>query len=236
MAKDRRKLQHIHSSIPDRQPTPQTLEVGEIAVNNADKKEFLSIKSSQDKVVRFSSDEQMITWMEKKEVMPYVGQVRGDTYTATTADTHGSVGITNDDLLQNKSNIVVKMNQVAAANTPEYDKINGATDIYGHYVNLDVDGTVQGAGFSIDMSRYAMIGANPSFSSLTVTDKTDLSGNTTITDGDGTGTRTGKTLTIKMTNEIDNVSARTTTIGTEVLTVTGTTTETHNGNVKIDNK
>ena len=45
MAKDRRKLQHIHSSIPDRQPTPQTLEVGEIAVNNADKKEFLSIKS-----------------------------------------------------------------------------------------------------------------------------------------------------------------------------------------------
>lgn len=242
MAKDRRKLQHIHSSIPDRQPTPQTLEVGEIAVNNADKKEFLSIKSSQDKVVRFSSDEQMITWMEKKEVVPYVGQVRGDTYTATTADTHGSVGITNDDLLQNKSNIVVKMNQVAAANTPEYDKINGATDIYGHYVNLDVDGTVQGAGFSIDMSRYAMIGANPSFSSLTVTDKTDLSGNTTITDGDGTGTRSGKTLTIKMTNENETITTlnesattRTTKIGTENLNVSGTTTEVHNQKVTITN-
>ena len=121
------------------------------------------------------------------------------------------------------------MNQVAAGNTPKSGDINGAEDIYGHYVNLDKDGQVQGAGFSIDMSRYAMIGANPTFSSLTVTDKTDLSGNTTITDGDGTGTRTGKTLTIKMTNEIDNVSARTSTIGTEIVTVTGATTINHSG-------
>ena len=68
MAKDRRKLQHIHSSIPDRQPTPQTLEVGEIAVNNAAEKEFISLKNTDNKVVRISSDEQMVTWMEKKEV------------------------------------------------------------------------------------------------------------------------------------------------------------------------
>ena len=35
MAKDRRKLIHIHSSLPDKQPTPNTLEPGELAVNNA---------------------------------------------------------------------------------------------------------------------------------------------------------------------------------------------------------
>ena len=242
MAKDRRKLQHIHSSVPDKQPTPQSLEVGEIAVNNAAGKEFLSIRNSDDKVQRFSSDEQLITWVEKKEVVPYVGQVRGDDYSATTTDM-GSVGITNDDLLQNKSNIVIKMNQVAAGNTPKSGEINAATDIYGHYVNLDKDGQVQGAGFSIDMSRYAMIGANPSFSSLTVTDKTDLSGNTTITDGDGTGTRTGKTLTIKMTNENETITTlnesattRTTKIGTENLNVSGTTTEVHVGDVDITNE
>ena len=73
--KDRKKLQHIHSSIADKQPTPQSLEVGEIAVNNSAKKEFLSIKNSDDKVVRFSSDSTIIDWMEKKEVMPYSGVV-----------------------------------------------------------------------------------------------------------------------------------------------------------------
>jgi hypothetical protein len=41
MAKDRKKLLHIHSSIADKQPTPATLEVGEIAVNNAANQEFL---------------------------------------------------------------------------------------------------------------------------------------------------------------------------------------------------
>jgi len=61
MAKDRKKLQHIHSSVPDKQPTPATLEVGEIAVNNSKDQEFLSIKNSNDKVVRFSSDEQLVT-------------------------------------------------------------------------------------------------------------------------------------------------------------------------------
>ena len=34
MAKDRKKLVHIHSNITDKQPRPEALEVGEIAVNN----------------------------------------------------------------------------------------------------------------------------------------------------------------------------------------------------------
>ena len=240
MAKDRKKLQHIHSSIPDKQPTPQTLEVGEIAVNNAANQEFLSIKNTDDKVVRFSSDGQIIEWMERKEVMPYEGYTRG------SDGPDGSTGpdsVTNDDLLQNKSNIIIKLNQVAASATTKHDKVNGAKDIYNKEVNPTNDGGVtDGAGFAIDMSRYAMIGANPSFSSLTVTDKTDLSGNTTITDGDGTGTRTGKTFTVNVTNENETVAnlnesatTRTTIVGTENLTISGTTTEVHNEQVTITN-
>lgn len=258
MARDRKKLQHIHSSVLDKQPTPATLEVGEIAVNNAENGEFLSIKNTNDKVVRFSSDEQIVTIMEKKEVMPYEGMVRGEVGPDGTKDGKGSYGITNDDLLNNKSNIVIKLNQVAASNTTKHDKVNGSKDIYNKLVNPTEDsGLNDGAGFAIDMSRYAMIDANPSFSSLTVTDKTDLSGNTTISNGDGTGTRTGHTLNIqttdvaandtnwtetitnktsKITTLDESATTRTTVIGTETLTVSGTTTETHKGNVIIDNK
>ena len=264
MAKDRKKLIHIHSSIPDKQPTPQSLEVGEIAVNNHANQEFLSIKNSEDKVKRFSSDEQMITWMEKKEVIPYEGQVRGEVGPTGTKDDKGSYGITNDDLLQNKSNIIIKINQVAASATTKHDVVNGAKDIYENFVNPAISGgVIDGAGFAIDMSRYAMIGANPSFSSITVTDKSDLSGNTTIANGDGTGTRNGHTLAIKttdvtandtnwtetITNKKSTVTAeedkigtlnesattRTTVVGTENLTVSGTTTEVHTGNVTITN-
>ena len=244
--KDRKKLQHIHSSIADKQPTPQSLEVGEIAVNNAKDKEFISLKNTADKVVRFSSDEQLITWIEKKEVMPYSGTVD------------------NVHLDTNRSNIEIKLNQVAAKNTAMYNLVNGAKDIDGQDVNPSDDGGLtNGAGFAIDMSRYAMIGANPSFSSLTVTDKTDLSGNTTISNGDGTGTRTGHTLTINttdvnstntnwtetitnkkstVTTEEDKIgtlnesaTTRTTVIGTENLTVSGTTTEVKNGAVTETN-
>ena len=107
MAKDRKKLVHIHSNITDKQPRPEALEVGEIAVNNAEGKEFLSIKNSNltnPKVVRFSSDEQMISWTEKKEVIPFEGQVRGEDGPESTKDSgdYGSYGITNDDLLNNK--------------------------------------------------------------------------------------------------------------------------------------
>ena len=270
MAKDRKKLLHIHSSIPDKQPTAASLEVGEIAVNNAANQEFLSIKNSEDKVKRFSSDEQMITWMERKEVMPYKGYVKGRTGNSTygenpgSGDTYGSYGITNADLLENKSQIIVKLNQVAAKNTGKYNQVNNAKDKYGNIINPWSGETIgDGAGFYIDMSRYAMNGANPSFSSLTVTDKSDLSGNTTIANGDGTGTRNGHTLAIKttdvtandtnwteiITNKKSTVTAeedkigtlnesattRTTTVGTENLTVSGITTEVHTGNVIITN-
>ena len=237
MAKDRKKLQHIHSSVPDKQPTPSTLAVGEIAVNNAANQEFLSIRNSEDKVKRFSSDEQMITWVEKKEVIPYAGFTRGsDGPTGST----GPNSVTNDDLLQNKSNLIIKFNQVAASNTAKHDVVNGSKDIYNLDVNPTSDsGVTDGAGFAIDMSRYAMIGANPSFSSLTVTDKTDLSGNTTISDGDGSGTRTGNTLKIETTNvnasdsvwketirtKTEKINSRDTTVGTENLHISGTTTE-----------
>lgn len=230
MAKDRRKLQHIHSSIPDRQPTPQTLEVGEIAVNNAAEKEFISLKNTDNKVVRISSDKQMITWMEKKEVMPYSGTVD------------------NVHLDTNRSNIEIKLNQVAAKNTAKYNVVNGAKDIDGNDVNPSSDGGLtNGAGFAIDMSRYAMIGANPSFSSITVTHQSNLSGTTNISNGAG-----GNSLNITTTNvnvtgtnwteaigtKIENISGRTTTIGTsnESLHVIGITTETHDGNVTINNK
>lgn len=270
--KDRKKLQHIHSSIADKQPTPQSLEVGEIAVNNSADKEFLSLKNSNDKVVRFSSDSTLIDWIENKEVVPYKGYVRGETGPSATsgdtpsADEHGSYGITNDDLLNNKSNIIVKINQVAAKKTVKYDKINAAKDLYNKDINPSENtptGQTDGAGFFIDMSRYAMIGANPSFSSITVTDKSDFSGNTTIANGDGTGTRTGHTLAIKttdvtandtnwnetitnrtstVTNETDKITTlnesattRTTVVGTENLTISGTTTENKTGNVVENN-
>ena len=44
MAKDRRKVQHIHSSVPDKQPTPATLEVGEIATRNSFQSRTQTIK------------------------------------------------------------------------------------------------------------------------------------------------------------------------------------------------
>lgn len=168
MAKDRKKLQHIHSSVLDKQPTAASLEVGEIAVNNAANKEFLSIKNSNDKVVRFSSDEQIITWTEKKEVMPYSGTVD------------------NVHLDTNRSNIEIKLNQVAAHNTVKNDVVNGATDIDGELVNPSTDGGLtNGAGFAIDMSLYAMQGANPSFSSVTTTCGARLEGTTKIVGGSG---------------------------------------------------
>lgn len=163
MAKDRKKLQHIHSSIPDKQPTSSSLEVGEIAVNNAEGKEFISLKNTTGKVVRISSDEQVVTWMEKKEVIPYSGTVD------------------NIHLDTNRSNIEIKLNQVAAHNTVKNDVVNGASDIDGNLVNPSSDGGLtNGAGFAIDTSAFALNGGNPSFSTLTVTNKTTLSGVTNI--------------------------------------------------------
>ena len=159
MAKDRRKVQHIHSSVPDKQPTPATLEVGEIAVNNAKDKEFLSIKNTNDQVVRLSSDEQLVTWMEKKAVIPYSGTVD------------------NIHLDTNRSNIEIKLNQVVSENTVKHDSVNGAKDIDGNLVNPTTDGGItNGAGFSINTSAFALTGGNPTFSSITTTSDIHIGG------------------------------------------------------------
>ncbi len=187
MAKDRQKLLHIHSSVADKQPTAQSLEVGEIAVNNASGKEFISLKNTENKVVRLSSDLQLINWMEKKEVLPYKGYVRGSVGPNSTSgdsptmDANGSYGITESDLLNNTSNIIVKINQVVASNTTKHDNVNGAKDRYNQLINPSTDGGLNdGAGFYIDMSRYAMIGANPTFSSITINHNATIEGNTYI--------------------------------------------------------
>ena len=158
MAKNRKKLIHVHSSVPDKQPTQESLEYGELAVNNSKEMSFISTKNSSDEVVRFSEDKTLVDWMERKTVFPYTA----------------SIG--NVDLDVNKSNIEFKMNQLVAKNTPHYNDVNHAKDIDGQ----DIEG---GVGFAIDMSRYAMIGANPSFKTISATTiyrvpSDNISGNT----------------------------------------------------------
>ena len=242
MAKDRKKLVHIHSNITDKQPKPEALEVGEIAVNNGisgnTDRSFLSIKNANNKVVRFSSDEQMISWTEKKEVIPFEGQVRGEDGPESTKDSgdYGSYGITNDDLLNNKSNLVIKFNQVAASNTPKSEIINGGKDIYGKLVNGTPDASREGAGIAIDMSRYAMRGANPSFSSLTITNGTTLEGGLNVSGN----TKIGNGLNVTGATNINGatkITGDTTFNGNETvngnLTVTGDTNI--SGNTTLNN-
>ena len=243
MAKDRKKLVHIHSNITDKQPRPEALEVGEIAVNNGisgnTDRSFLSIKNAKNEVVRFSSDEQMISWTEKKEVIPFEGQVRGKDGPESTKDSgdYGSYGITNDDLLNNKSNLVIKFNQVAASNTPKSKIINGGKDIYGKLVNGTPDASREGAGIAIDMSRYAMRGANPSFSSLTITNGTTLEGGLNVSGN----TKIGNGLNVTGATNINGatkITGDTTFNGNETvngnLTVTGNTNISGNTTIKGD--
>ena len=243
MAKDRKKLVHIHSNITDKQPRPEALEVGEIAVNNGisgnTDRSFLSIKNANNEVVRFSSDEQMISWTEKKEVIPFEGQVRGENGPESTKDSgdYGSYGITNDDLLNNKSNLVIKFNQVAASNTPKSKIINGGKDIYGKLVNGTPDASREGAGIAIDMSRYAMRGANPSFSSLTITNGTTLEGGLNVSGN----TKIGNGLNVTGATNINGatkITGDTTFNGNETvngnLTVTGDTNISGNTTIKGD--
>lgn len=158
MAKNRKKLIHVHSSVTDKQPTQESLEYGELAVNNSKEMSFISTKNSSDEVVRFSEDKTLVDWMERKTVFPYTAV------------------IDNVDLEKNKSNIEFKMNQVVAKNTPKSNDVNNAKDIDGQ--DIEADG-----GFAIDMSRYAMIGANPSFKTISATTiyrvpSDNISGNT----------------------------------------------------------
>ena len=144
MAKNRKKLIHVHSSVYDKQPTQDSLEYGELAVNNSKEMSFISTKNSSDEVVRFSEDRTLVDWMERKTVFPYTAV------------------IDNINLEENKSNIEFKMNQLVAKNTPKYNYVNHAKDIDGQDIKAD-------GGFAIDMSRYAMIGANPSFKTISAT-------------------------------------------------------------------
>lgn len=158
MAKNRKKLIHVHSSVYDKQPTQESLEYGELAVNNSKEMSFISTKNSSDEVVRFSEDKTLVDWMERKTVFPYTAV------------------IDNVDLEKNKSNIEFKMNQLVAKNTPHYNDVNHAKDIDGQDINGD-------GGFAIDMSKYAMIGANPSFKTISATTiyrtpSDNISGNT----------------------------------------------------------
>ena len=158
MAKNRKKLIHVHSSVYDKQPTQDSLEYGELAVNNSNEMSFISTKNSSDEVVRFSEDRTLVDWMERKTVFPYTAV------------------IDNVDLDANKSNIEFKMNQLVAKNTPHYKDVNHAKDIDGQDIKAD-------GGFAIDMSRYAMIGANPSFKTISATTiyrvpSDNISGNT----------------------------------------------------------
>ena len=119
---------------------------------------FISTKNRSDEVVRFSEDRTLVDWMERKTVFPYTAV------------------IDNVDLEKNKSNIEFKMNQLVAKNTPKSNDVNHAKDIDGQ--DIEADG-----GFAIDMSRYAMIGANPSFKTISATTiyrvpSDNISGNT----------------------------------------------------------
>lgn len=158
MVKNRKKLIHVHSSVYDKQPTQESLEYGELAVNNSKEMSFISTKNSSDEVVRFSEDKTLVDWMERKTVFPYTAV------------------IDNIDLEKNKSNIEFKMNQLVAKNTPHYNDVNHAKDIDGQDIK-------DGVGFAIDMSKYAMIGANPSFKTVSATTiyrtpSDNISGNT----------------------------------------------------------
>ena len=157
MAKNRKKLIHVHSSVYDKQPTQDSLEYGELAVNNSKEMSFISTKNSSDEVVRFSEDRTLVDWMERKTVFPYTAV------------------IDNINLDENKSNIEFKMNQLVAKNTPKSNDVNHAKDIDGQDIKAD-------GGFAIDMSRYAMIGANPSFKTISATTiyrtPSEISGNT----------------------------------------------------------
>ena len=156
MAREGKKMQHIHSNVPNKQPKANILEYGELAVNNAAGNEFISTKNSNDEVVRFSSDGKIVSVIEKKSIIPYEGKV---------------IDVTENDLLNNQSQLLIKFNQVAAKETNKHDVVNGATDMHGDEINPSTDGgKTNGAGFAIDMSRYAMIDANPSFSSVTTND------------------------------------------------------------------
>lgn len=158
MAKDRKKLIHIHSNVYDKQPTAESLDFGELGINYSDRMAFLSAKKSNGEVVRFSEDGTLVDWMEYKTAFPY----RGD--------------IDNVDLDANKSNIEFKFNQMIAKNTPHHDDVSHGKDID----NQDIDAN---GGFAVDMSQYAMIGARPTFKTVATTEGAEIKGGNVVISG-----------------------------------------------------
>ena len=86
-------------------PKPADLNVGELAVNNNVGNEFISLKNGNDEVVRFSSDDQLVDWMNQKEVFPVSGEVE-------------------TNLEANTSSLFIANNQYADSATTGADKAN----------------------------------------------------------------------------------------------------------------
>lgn len=169
MSTTRKKLVNIHSSVENKQPLASALEYGEIAINYAKDKEFISFKNVNNEVVRVSTDDILNKRMESKEVIPVSGSV------------------TNIDKANNKSELVIKMNQWVGEGTPKARDINYGTDGKG----VDI-----APGFSVDMSAFALDGGNGNFESLNVKCSTTLEGTTKITGPDSAHTGCGNALEV----------------------------------------
>lgn len=169
MSTTRKKIVNIHSSVENKQPLASALEYGEIAINYAKDKEFISFKNADDEVVRVSTDDILNKRMESKEVIPVSGSV------------------INVDKENNKSELVIKMNQWVGEGTPNAHDINYGTDSKG----VDI-----APGFAVDMSAFALNGGNGNFESMNVKCSTTLEGTTRITGPDSSHSGCGNALEV----------------------------------------
>lgn len=164
---------NIHSSVENKQPSASALEYGEIAVNYAPDKEFLSFKNANDDVVRVSTDDIQNNRMESKEVVPVSGS------------------ITNVDKASNKSELVIKLNQWVGEGTPSAHELN-----YG----LDSKGVDIAPGFAVDMSAFALDGGNGNFETISSKCSSTLEGTTKITGPDASHASCGNKLEVSTTD------------------------------------
>lgn len=169
MSTTRKKIVNIHSSVENKQPLASALEYGEIAINYAKGKEFISFKNTDDEIVRVSTDDILNKRMESKEVIPVSGSV------------------INVDKENNKSELVIKMNQWVGEGTPNAHDINYGTDSKG----VDI-----APGFAVDMSAFALNGGNGNFESMNVKCSTTLEGTTRITGPDSSHSACGNALEV----------------------------------------
>lgn len=169
MSSTRKKIVNIHSSVENKQPLASALEYGEIAINYAKDKEFISFKNADDEVVRVSTDDIINKRMESKEVIPVSGSV------------------TNIDKANNKSELVIKMNQWVGEGTPKAHDINYGTDSKG----VDI-----APGFAVDMSAFVLNGGNGNFESMNVKCNATLEGTTRITGPDSSHSGCGNALEV----------------------------------------